>query len=534
MKKTLLFLVLLTIYPNLNAQIQISNFTYNNVQNSDPAKLQEFNGEILFSAGNDGSGKELWSSNGTSSNTNLVIDTNPGVSNGLNTFYSTILNNEFYFVTNDILNYSGGEIWKTDGTTSGSSLVTSYIGRIFGITTVGNNIYFTLKTNSSTLQIWKTDGTNLGTVLVKDNIGIMNAPSFQGSVNNTFIFTIETPSSSYCKVWRSDGTESGTYPITGEIDGNGSTGNTSDLSHYIKYNNKLYFITRYFLYETDGTTSGTHNIKSVWNAQNNLVSFGDVIELNGKMYFSFFSKNLKKLSIYKSDGTTSGTSEIYTKTSSQYFYPSYFNSSDDNLIFTSINSNNGTSLFYLNSITNLTSEVIEIDQNPQEPSFFLGPYTALSLDNLIEDIFFVSSPKQNVGQKKGWILNIATSTLNPIQALDNIFHKANGQKIVYNNDLYYSKNFQLWKYDTDALNINSLNGIEKIHFYPNPALDLIYFNTPNTISQIKIYDLNGKLVLEEDIFTNNSINIEGLNSGSYIIKIIGKNGSVMNKKLIKK
>ncbi|MCP4178100.1 MAG: hypothetical protein GY756_10065, partial [bacterium] len=324
MKKSLLFITLLIFCISLNAQIQISNFTYNNVQNSSPTRLQEFNGEIYFSAVNDGFGRELWSSDGTSSNTNLVIDIESGETNGLTAFYSTILNNELYFNANDNYDYSGGEIWKSDGTEIGSSLVTNYSGILFGLTTVGNQIYMTIKTDDNTLQIWKSNGTSSGTLLIKDNIAVCNVPTFQESINNLFIFTIQVPSTNNSKVWRSDGTDSGTYAITGEIDGNGSgpTG-TSDLSQYIKHNNKLYFITRYFLYETDGTTSGTNNIASVWNAQNNLVSFGDVIELNGEMYFSFFSKDLKKLSIYKSDGTSNGTSEIYTVTGSEYFYPSY-------------------------------------------------------------------------------------------------------------------------------------------------------------------------------------------------------------------
>ncbi|ARV05273.1 hypothetical protein BTO04_00560 [Polaribacter sp. SA4-10] len=534
MKRKLLFLTLLTIYFNLKAQIQVSNFTYNSVQSSSPAYLQEFNNEIFFPARNDGSGRELWSSDGTSSNTNLVIDIEPGETDGLTTFYSTELNNELFFVAKNNYDYSGGEIWKTNGTEVGSSLVTTYNGRLFGMTSVGNDFFMTIKTDGNTLQIWKSDGTSSGTVLVKDNIALMNVPTFQGSVNNIFFFTIQVPSSSDSRVWRSDGTDAGTFALTGEIDGNGSTGSTSDLSQYIEYNNKLYFITRYFLYETDGTTGGTNQVTSVWNAQNNLVTFGDAIELNNKMYFSFFSKGLKKLSIYESDGTSFGTSEIYTVTNSQYFYPSYLNTFGDNLIFSSVNSSNGTSLFYLNSNTNLVSEVVEIDQNPQEPSINLSNYIALSMDQLNGNLFFVSSPKDTNWEKKGWILDITSSTLNPIEELDNLIHLAFGQKIVYNNHLYYSKDYQLWKFDTNSLSISSLNGIEEIQFYPNPVLESISFNKPNDISQIKIYDLNGKLVLRENIYSNNSINIENLTSGIYIIKIFGKNGSIMNRKLIKK
>lgn len=533
MKKNLLFLTLATIYFNINAQIQVSNFTYNTVQNSTPTGLQEFNGKIFFSAVNDGYGRELWSSNGTSSNTNIVIDIEPGETDALNTFYSTILNNEFYFVANDDFSFSGGEIWKTDGTETGSSLVTNYSGTLYGLTTVGNQIYFTIKTGENSLQIWKSDGTSSGTVLVKDNIASWNTPSFIGSVNNIFIFTIQVPSTNASKVWRSDGTNAGTYALTGELDGNGSAaGGTPDLSQYIKFNNKLYFITRYSLYETDGTTSGTNNITSVWNAQNNLVDFGDSIVLNGKIYFSFFSKDLKKLSIYKSDGTSTGTSEIYTVTSSQYFYPSYLNTFGDNLIFSSINSNNGTSLFYLDNNTNSVTEIIEIDQTPQEPNYFFEIYSVLSLDNIDGNLFFISSPTE-LSEKKGWILDEASSTLNHVEALDNIVPRID-RKIIYNNALYYSKDYQLWKFDTNSLSVNSIKEIQEFQIFPNPTSEFISFSRPDDIYQIKIYDLKGRLVFEEDIFTDNKINIENINSGTYIIKIIGKNGSITNIKLLKK
>lgn len=533
MKRRLLFLTLLTIGFSLNAQIQISNFTYNNVQSTNPVYLKEYNNKIFFSARNDGSGRELWSSDGTSSNTNLVIDIEPGETDGLTTFYSTELNNELFFVAKDNLNYSGGEIWKTNGTGVGSSLVTTYNGRLFGMTTVGNEFFMTIKTDDYTLQIWKSDGTHSGTVLVKDNISIWNVPSFQGSVNNNFIFTIQVPSTNNSKVWRSDGTDTGTYALTGEIDGNGSAGGTSNLSQYINYNNKLYFITRYFLYETDGTTTGTNSIASVWNAQSDVVNFGDAIELNGKMYFSFFSKDLKTLSIYESNGTTGGTSEIYTVTNNQYFYPSYLNTFGNNLIFSSVNSNNGTSLFYLNSNTNLVTEIIQVDQTPQEPMSFLGNYSALSLDNINGNLFFVSSPKDAWPQKKGWILDINSLTLNPIEALDNIIHQAFSQKIVYNNDLYYSKSAQLWKFDSSTLNVNSINAIENMYFYPNPASEFIYFSNQDYVSQTKIYDLNGKLVFEKNIHSINKIDISNLKSGVYIIKFISRNGSMAYKKLVK-
>ncbi|MFD0963557.1 T9SS type A sorting domain-containing protein [Pseudofulvibacter geojedonensis] len=537
MKKTILSLSLFLYSIYLCAQIQLSNFTYNNISNSSPAKLQEFNNKIFLSAATDNHGRELWSSDGTATNTNLVIDIEPGESNGLELFHSTILNNELFFAAKDDPNdlYGGGEIWKTDGTETGSVLVTNYSGRLFGLTTVNNLIYFTIKTNNTTLQIWKTDGSQLGTVLVKDNIAAWNHVSFQGSINGKFIFTINISSTNKANLWRSDGTEAGTYELTGEIDGNGSggTGSTSELSHYIVFNENLYFISRYSLHKTDGTIVNTNQVANVWNAQTNIVNFGDIIEINGKMYFSFYSKDQKKLSIYESDGTTGGTSEIYTITSSEYFYPSFLVSSDDNLIFSSINSTNGTSIFSLDTVTHSVTEIVEVDQNPQEPFLFFGRFSALSIDKLDGNLFYVNSPKDTWPQRKGWIFDKSSSSLTPIPALDGIsIYDESGLKIVYNNDLYYSKNYQLWKYDTNALSVELLSENELVNFSPNPSRDFIEFNNPEGISEIKIYDINGQLIIDNAVLNNNKIDLRKLVSGTYFLTL-KKDNKTISKKIIK-
>lgn len=530
MKKYILFLALFTIYFNINAQIQLSNFTYNNVANANPGHFRVFNGKIIFIATTDGHGRELWSSNGTPVGTNILKDVMPGSNNGISEFFSTVLNGELFFTGNT--GYVDGEIWKTDGTEVGTSLVMNFVGRMYGLTTVGNLIYFTLKAANNDYQIWKTDGTSAGTILVKEIPYSNGFPSFQGSVNNHFIFTIRVPSSNDSKVWRSDGTAAGTYPLTAAIDGNGaSSSGTSGLSQYIHYNNKLYFVSRYSLYATDGTTAGTTSFTSPWN-QYEPMNFGDAVELNGKMYFSFYTHDLKKLSIYRSDGTSSGTSQIYTVTGSQYFYPSYLRPFGDNLLFSSKNSTNGTSLFNFNSNTNVVSEIVELDQNPQEPYIFSPTYSALSLDHIDGDIFYVNSPK-NYPQRKGSILDKSTLTLTPVAALDR-FPPGNGAKIVFNNELYYSYNYQFWKFDTNTLSTKTITGDLEFDIFPNPTSEFVYFSKPADISQIKIYDVNGKLVLVENILKNNSINVGHLNAGAYIITIVGKNGSVKNRKLLKK
>ncbi|MDQ2751974.1 MAG: hypothetical protein M3R72_03030, partial [Bacteroidota bacterium] len=81
-----------------------------------------FNGKIYFTATDGTHGNELWSTDGTTANTSLVKDINPGNGNGVNdgvsAFYTT---SGIYFTGND--GTTGNEPWVTDGTSAGTKLV---------------------------------------------------------------------------------------------------------------------------------------------------------------------------------------------------------------------------------------------------------------------------------------------------------------------------------------------------------------------------------------------------------------------------
>ncbi|MBN2756584.1 MAG: T9SS type A sorting domain-containing protein [Bacteroidales bacterium] len=88
-------------------------------------------------------------------------------------------------------------------------------------------------------------------------------------------------------------------------------------------------------------------------------------------------------------------------------------------------------------------------------------------------------------------------------------------------------------------------GIEKIkaitadvNIYPNPANEILFINIKNQNyfekNTINIYSLNGKLMQQDIIENNTSINIRNLEKGIYIIKIINeKQQLIVTKKLIK-
>src|SRR6478735_3791581 len=80
-----------------------------------PYLFLEYNGAMYFSA-DDGTGGEVWKSDGTPSGTVMLKDINPsGTSDPDNTRF-IVYNNELYFTADDGTN--GKEVWKSNGTSA--------------------------------------------------------------------------------------------------------------------------------------------------------------------------------------------------------------------------------------------------------------------------------------------------------------------------------------------------------------------------------------------------------------------------------
>lgn len=87
-----------------------------------------------------------------------------------------------------------------------------------------------------------------------------------------------------------------------------------------------------------------------------------------------------------------------------------------------------------------------------------------------------------------------------------------------------------------TLGVNQNNTTSNFTVYPNPSSDKINFefaNNNSTLSRAYVYDLNGKLVLESEI-KNNSININSLLKGSYILILKDVDNKTISQKIVKK
>jgi ELWxxDGT repeat protein len=412
---------------------------------------------IFFEASTESFGREIWVTDKTKE-PKLLKDINLGNKNSINGNFkntATILNNSLYFIASD--EFSAGELWKTDGTTNGTVKVTHFLNKnISKLTLVGNQLYF-LVVNNYILEVWKSDGTETGTLLVLGNIPIWNSPTFQGKCNNTFIFTFQPYGSNNSKVWRSDGTSAGTYSITIEIGGNGAgPGGTSALTQYIEYKNELYFVVRsnsIFGYpqnvgimKTDGTLEKTVPVKGIYSGSSDLIEYADVVEILGKLYFSFFDATLNRLILWESDGTSYGTKNILDKVSNRFFMTSNLTNIGGNLVFCGVNTKGGTSLLKMDLTNYSITDIKELQDSTKTPFMFLENTNNCRIRPISSGKCFISSPSTS-NKKKGWISDLtAINTIN-IENLNNI-----SDVFVSNESLYFSKSTtsegaELWKSD---------------------------------------------------------------------------------------
>lgn len=140
--------------------------------------MAELNSKLLFAASDGTHGMELWSTDGTDAGTTRLTDINPGLGSSVIPMAGfAVLNGKLLFVAADATN--GAELWATDGTSAGTALlkdINSGSSGAFSANTnsprrfyvIGSNVVFSAKTAAAGYELWKSDGTAAGTSLISD------------------------------------------------------------------------------------------------------------------------------------------------------------------------------------------------------------------------------------------------------------------------------------------------------------------------------------------------------------------------------
>jgi len=77
---------------------------------------------------------------------------------------------------------------------------------------------------------------------------------------------------------------------------------------------------------------------------------------------------------------------------------------------------------------------------------------------------------------------------------------------------------------------------EKLLLYPNPAVDVLYLNNKEasiSVEHIEVYDVSGHLLFRQQ-GDRDAVNVNGLSSGIYYLRVKDTNGNTYNQPFVKK
>ncbi len=305
-----------------------------------PVMLGVFNNRLYFS-NTDDHGAELWRTDGTAINTGLFANLNLQGSSAFDYYGGGASRANTLFLDA----YDGTtrppakpyDLWKTDGTTSGTQRVKSLdaansFWRYSSLSVFQNKLYFPVEKPGYDYSIWQTDGTDTGTtlfwpqdvnLLTVDNKlyildrynktlyvttdGYTSTILSTGNTELNKLFTVNgkvyffrSGSDYVAQLWTTNGTVAGTTLIQ-------TTGSSAYDVNSVIANNVLYFVGNdathgYELWRTDGTTAGTYMIKDMVPGTGS-IQVDQLVAAGNQVYF--LQRNGSDL--WKTDGTETGT-----------------------------------------------------------------------------------------------------------------------------------------------------------------------------------------------------------------------------------
>jgi ELWxxDGT repeat protein len=353
---------------------------------SDPQGLVALGDKLLFSA-DDGSGRELWTSDGSSLGTLLVRDINPGGSS--NPQFLTVVGGLAFFAADD--GASGVELWKSDGTPGGTVLVKDINGSgsssPAGLLGVGGVLFFAATDASGDTELWRSDGSEAGTVRVKDINGSGSSfPSGLTAAGGTLFFAADDGARGV-ELWKSDGTAGGTV-IVADINGAGdaSPQGLTDVAGTLFFSADDGVAGRE-LWKSDGTGGGTVLVRDVFTGAGMSSNPEHLTDVSGTLFFVAES-SADNRELWKSDGTSAGTVLVRNILVPGSSSPRNLKALGGTLFFAADGGTTGVELWKSDGTSSGTVMVKNLDNTPQ--GMIPGSSYPAKLTDVLGALFFVA------------------------------------------------------------------------------------------------------------------------------------------------
>ena len=307
---------------------------------------------VLFTAATPATGVEVWVTDGTTGGTSLVKDVTPGAGYGSFTSSTPVfganLGNLELFIAREPTD--GAEIWVTDGTTAGTTLLKNINpGAASGVTSASaakNSFFIPVGTGKllfvaddgtgvkpgTGVKLWITDGTSAGTTVLKDvHQGQQGTnPQYFATFGTKALFqgfdgatlgSYAVPGAHGQALWITDGTAAGTTVIEGTA--NSGPRLITDLGTGRAVFSAAAGSAGLELWATDGTAAGTSVIKDIRPGfyQSSRPSQAILVGTTGKAVFAAIGASVHAgtgnrttmgTELWVTDGTSAGTSLLKT------------------------------------------------------------------------------------------------------------------------------------------------------------------------------------------------------------------------------
>jgi ELWxxDGT repeat protein len=276
---------------------------------------------FYFMGSKPSTGRELWKTDGTVDGTTLVKDITPGETSTRFYPYYADLNGVLYFMADDETN--GIELWSSDGTEQGTLAVTDLDFDLHSdLKVMGDEFYFYAASGAETgCELWVSDGTQDGTIKVTNGTFVCDEAEI--AVYDDTIYFAADNGVDGLEPWISDGTDAGTFMLKDISVSGGSSPDT-----FTKINGLLYFIAEHDdtgrePWISDGTPSGTILLKDIWAGANGSIWHTQFVQVGSTVFFIANNGSTQR-ELWKTDGTLAGTQLVkdINQTNSFYEYKS--------------------------------------------------------------------------------------------------------------------------------------------------------------------------------------------------------------------
>jgi trimeric autotransporter adhesin len=281
-------------------------FASDRIGNQPAMSMLNVGGELFFVADDDYHGNELWRGDGTVSGTQLIADIADRTNGSSYPLGFANVAGVLYFTADDGLN--GYASWRSVGTSAGTVRLDSTTWPVSqGLSFLSNAdglYYFGKATSDTTFEIWAGDGSQAGTQFVTTIVHPRRLGTIASIAVGTSLY-IKIPIGKGHVLWRTDGTAPGTLQLI-EIS---NTSGTARIDQLFAGDGELYFsandgVTGMELWRSDGTTAGTQLLKDI-SPGSASSGFSELLVVNNITYFSGGSGLNSGLWI--TDGTAAGT-----------------------------------------------------------------------------------------------------------------------------------------------------------------------------------------------------------------------------------